>query len=263
MSYLVKSLEASPARLSQAQQTQVIQAHYEYVCKEIASFIKGKRSARGLIINGPKGGGKTSLVVHTVKELRHACHVINGTITAPVLWEHLYTHARNPNQTLIIDDTDVVFNDIEMSDILKAALDGQGKTINYGKANSAYLRERAIPTEFKCMGRVIFISNMNMDPEALHKRHRATLVPIKDRCEYLKVGVSTQWNAVAMWVFYQHNMISALEASTLTASQKRDLMLFVVEHAWSDDRWTFRTIQKAISRVQQGGRWRDHVLLGL
>jgi predicted small metal-binding protein len=263
MTYLVKQLAESPKKLTLTQQESVIQTHYNYVTSEISNFISGKLGTRGLIINGPKGGGKTSLVTHTLKTLKSNYHVINGTITAPVLFEMLFKHAKDRHQILVIDDTDVIFNDVEMSDILKAALDGAGKEIHYGKSSSAHLRVNAIPASFKCLGSVIFISNMNMAPEAMTKRHAATLAPIKDRCEYVRVGLTTEWNAIAIRVFYKHNLIQSLNNCSLTAEQKDELVKFVCEHARTDDRWTFRTIQKAISRVALGANWRDAILLGL
>ena len=263
MTYLVTQLADSPKKLTAAQQEKVIQDHYNYVTGELVNFISGALGTRGLIINGPKGGGKTSMVVRTLKALKADFTVVNGTITAPVLFEKLYNHARNKNQVLLIDDTDVVFNDIEMGDILKAALDGKGKEINYGKANSSYLRINAIPTSFRCLGKVIFISNMNMAPEALTKKHMTTMAPIKDRCEYVRVGLSTEWNAVAIRVFYKHNLIQSINECSLTKDQQDELIRFVCTHAKSDDRWTFRTIQKAIARVTIGGDWRNAILLGL
>lgn len=263
MTYLVKALAQSPKKLTVAQQEDAITRHYSYVCEEFANFAKGLLGSRGLIINGPKGGGKTSLIATTLKNLKADYHIINGTITAPVLWEKLYLHAKDANQVLVIDDTDVVFNDVEMSDILKAALDGKGKLIQYGKSNSVHLRVNAIPTEFACKGRVIFISNMNMAPEAMTKKHAATLAPIKDRCEYVRVGLSPEWNAVAIKIFYKRGLIISLNESDLTKKQKDDLVKFVCEHAQHDDRWTFRTIEKAIPRVKMSANWRDAVLLGL
>jgi hypothetical protein len=263
MTYLVKQLAQSPKKLTLADQESAIQSHYNYVTSELTNFISGKLGTRGLIINGPKGGGKTSLIAHTLKTLKSNYHIINGTITAPVLFEMLFRYAQDPDQILVIDDTDVVFNDVEMSDILKAALDGKGKEIHYGKANSAHLRVNAIPASFKCLGRVVFISNMNMAPEAMTKKHAATLAPIKDRCEYVRVGLSPEWNAVAIRVFYKHDLIQSLNECNLKKKQKDELIEFVCEHAKTDDRWTFRTIQKGIQRVALGGNWRDNILLGL
>lgn len=263
MTYLVQQLAQSPKKLTLRQQEEVIKSHFNYVTSELTNFMSRKLGTRGLIINGPKGGGKTSLVTHTLRQLKANYHVINGTITAPVLFEMLYKYARDVDQILVIDDTDVVFNDTEMSDILKAALDGAGKEIQYGKANSAHLRVNAIPTSFKCMGNVVFISNMNMAPESMTKKHAATLAPIKDRCEYLRVGLTPEWNAVAIRVFYKHNLIISLNECSLSKTQKDELIKFVCEHAKTDDRWTFRTIQKGIKRVELGADWRDAILLGL
>lgn len=263
MTYLVKQLAESPAKLTAGQQEEVIKSHYNYVTSELTNFMSGKLGTRGLIINGPKGGGKTSLVTHTLKTLKANYHVINGTITAPVLFEMLYKHAKDKNQILVIDDTDVIFNDTEMSDILKAALDGKGKEIHYGKASSAHLRINAVPTSFKCLGSVVFISNMNMAPAAMTKKHAATLAPIKDRCEYVRVGLSTEWNAIAIKVFYKYNLIQSLNECSLTKTQQNELIKFVCANAKTDDRWTFRTIQKGIQRIALGGKWQDAILLGL
>ena len=262
MTYLVSQLDSSPGVYDTLEQEEIIMRHYNYTCSELTAWAQGHLS-RGLIINGPKGGGKTSLLAMTLQHLNADFYVVNGTITAPVLWRMLYTYARKPDQILVIDDTDVVFNDVEMSDMLKAALDGKGKEIHYGKAGSAFLRAHNIPSQFSCRGRIAFISNMNMDRTTMTKKQAATLSPIRDRCEYVKIGLTPAWNAVAMRVFYKHNLIHSLNVSTLTQDQKDELMDFVCEHAAMDDRWTFRTIIKGIQRMNLGSNWRDALLFSL
>jgi hypothetical protein len=152
MSYLHEQLNSDPAHYKQAIREQIIQDHYNSIATMVSAFAQGKTAKRGLIVNGPNGGGKTEVVKHTLDLLNCEYHVINGSMTAPQLFIKMYLHARLPNQILVIDDTDVVLEDTEMCDLLKAAIDTGAKNVDYAKTNSAALRLANVPTRFTCEG---------------------------------------------------------------------------------------------------------------
>ena len=263
MSYLQEKLNSDPANFSSAEQEQIIKEHYNSIATLVQAFALGKTTKRGLIVNGPNGGGKTEVVKRTLDLSESTYHVVNGSMTAPQLFIKLYKHARKPNQILVIDDTDVVLEDTEMCDILKAAIDtAPGKTVDYAKTNSAALRVENVPTRFVCKGRVILVSNKVMSVADMSIRQRQSIRPVRDRCMYVPAGLTPQWTAVAMLVLYKNNMIRCFNESTLDTSVKETILKFLVKEVARFPGLSFRTLITCMDMYKISKKnWRNLVMM--
>lgn len=157
-------------------------AKSEFSVKERFEFIERftKLCAAGvipsLIISGKQGGiGKSRTVMNTLSSLR----LIEDTIGEPGDYvfvkgystaRNLYTTLFNNNGKIVIfDDCDSAFKDPISANILKGALDSNGKRIITWGAES---RDESIPSRFEFYGKVIFISNLPLDkfPQAILSR---------------------------------------------------------------------------------------------
>jgi hypothetical protein len=243
MSYLNEQLNQSPSTFKPTEQENIIREHYDSIAKLVLAFAKGTTTKRGLIVNGPNGGGKTEVVRHSLDSIRAKYHMINGSMTAPQLYIQLYKHAKNANQILVIDDTDVVLEDTEMCDLLKAAIDtAPGKTVDYAKTNSAALRTANVPNSFECKGRVILVSNKVMSIADMSNRQKQSIKPVRDRCMYIPAGLSPEWTAIAMSILYKHGLIRCFNESDLDAVHKEEILKFVIKEVKHFPGLSFRTL---------------------
>lgn len=262
MSYLQEKLNSDPSAFKPAEQEQIIQEHYNSIATLVEAFAKRTTNKRGLIVNGPNGGGKTEVVKHSLDLTGAEYHIINGSMTAPQLFIKLFKHARKPNQILVIDDTDVVLEDTEMCDLLKAAIDSTSKTVDYAKTNSAALRMENVPTRFTCEGRVILVSNKIMNIADMSKRQRQSVKPVRDRCMYVPAGLNPEWTAVAMNVLYKHGMIRCFNESKLDASVKETILKFLVKEVKHFPGLSFRTLITCMDMYKIDKKnWRNLVMM--
>ena len=86
MSYLQEKLNSDPINFTPAEQEQIIQEHYNSIATLVTAFANRTTGKRGLIVNGPNGGGKTEVVKHTLDLSNAEYHIINGSMTAPQLY---------------------------------------------------------------------------------------------------------------------------------------------------------------------------------
>ena len=243
MSYLQHQLNENPNKFSSADKELIIRSHYNNIATLVDAFIKGGTTKRGLIVNGPNGGGKTEVVRHTLDINKTRYHMINGSMTAPALYIEMYKHARNPDQILLIDDTDVVLEDTEMCDLLKAAIDtAPNKSVDYAKTNSAALRLAGVPTSFICKGRIILISNKVMSLHTANRRQSQSIKPVRDRCMYVPAGLTPDWTAEAMLILYKNKMIRCFNESNLDECHKEEILKFISEEVRHLPGLSFRTL---------------------
>jgi hypothetical protein len=130
-----------------------------------------------LIITGGPGLGKSHTVVNKLKECNKVemevgsldgdFLVIKGFSTPKALYRTLW---ENNGKILVLDDADSVFKDPIASNILKGALDSNGKRIISWGAEFSDRDE--LPNRFEFVGQVIFVSNLSQQkfPQALLSR---------------------------------------------------------------------------------------------
>jgi hypothetical protein len=261
MTYYVDLLNKDPETLTAKQQREAISKHYNSIASIVQSFADKKLNKRGLIINGPAGGGKTEVVRQTLDACEQRYHLLKGTLSAPELFIRIYMHAKEANQILVIDDTDVCFDDVEMADILKAALDPSDGNMYYGK-KSHYLRAENVPNQFKCEGRIILISNKPLKNDALTPKHQQRIKPVLDRCLYVPAGLDNPWTAVAMRLLYAAGRIRILADSRLRKSEKDAIIDFVVSNYSRLNGLTFRSIQTCLDMYSiDKQNWQELVIM--
>ncbi|WCZ66190.1 hypothetical protein [Yersinia phage MHG19] len=149
---------------------------------------------RSLIISGAAGIGKTYSLHQKLTGAADANKIeyssINGKVSGIGLYTKLY-EARFSNCVMLIDDVDV-FSDMDILNILKAALDtGETRKICWSTASS-YLDDMNIPREFEYEGTCVFITNVDVDRE-LEKSSKLAphIAALVSRSVYLDLGVHT------------------------------------------------------------------------
>lgn len=147
---------------------------------------------RSLIISGAAGIGKTYSLDKALKQAHGFGEIvyksINGKISGIGLYEQLWNN-REANSVLLIDDVDV-FSDMDMLNLLKAALDtGETRKVCWSTA-SAYLDDKNIDKEFEFEGTIVFITNVDIDKELERGSKLAPhLHALVSRSVYLDLGV--------------------------------------------------------------------------
>jgi hypothetical protein len=261
MTYYADYLDKDPTTLSDKERRQAISKHYNSIASIVDSFVSKKLSKRGLIVNGPAGGGKTEVVRQSLDVIGANYHLLKGTLSAPELFIRIHNHAKNPNQILVIDDTDICFDDVEMSDILKAALDPNSGNMYYGK-KSHYLISMGVPQEFKCEGRIILITNKPLKTTFMTARTQQRIKPILDRCLYVPAGLNDNWTAVAMNLLHQVGRVRILANSGLSDSEQNEIIEFITKNYKRFNGLSFRSIQTCIDmRRIDSNNWRDLVMM--
>lgn len=153
-------------------------------------IIDGK--IRSLIISGAAGIGKTYSLDKALKTAHDQATInyksINGKISGIGLYEQLWNN-RKPNSVLLIDDVDV-FSDMDILNLLKAALDtGEVRKVCWSTASS-YLDDKNIDKEFEFKGTIVFITNVDIDRELERGTKLAPhLQALVSRSVYLDLGV--------------------------------------------------------------------------
>lgn len=122
---------------------------------------------RSLIISGAAGIGKTYSLdkalqkAHDREEIQYS--MVNGKISGIGLYCKLYEN-RDANSVLLVDDVDV-FSDMDILNLLKAALDSGEKRMVCWSTASSFLEEKKIPNSFEFEGTIVFITNVDVDRE--------------------------------------------------------------------------------------------------
>ncbi len=130
-----------------------------------------------LVVTGSGGLGKTHTIIETLKaagkielgigDADGDFVMMKGYATPRGLYEALYDYN---GKIIVFDDCDSVHKDAIAANLMKAALDSNGKrVISWGSSSS---KDDTYPTRFEFIGKVIFISNLSLDkfPQALLSR---------------------------------------------------------------------------------------------
>ncbi len=158
----------------------------EFSVTERFEFIKKftKLVAKGvipsLVVTGSGGLGKTHTILNTLNEIGLKEDTI-GEIDGDFVFIKGYTTPRNLYTTLyhnngkviVFDDCDSSFKDPIGANIFKAALDSSARRIISWGAES---KDDEVPSRFEFIGKVIFISNLEMGkfPQAILSRSMLT-----------------------------------------------------------------------------------------
>ena len=154
---------------------------------------------RAMIVVGPPGVGKSYGVEKQLEKSglfdklsgrKIKYEVIKGAMTPIGLYCTLYKHS-DPNNVLVFDDCDSVFQDDLSLNILKAALDsGKKRRIDWN-SDSAMLRREGVPDCFDFKGACIFITNLQFS-NLKSKKLQDHLEALQSRCHFLDLTLNTQ-----------------------------------------------------------------------
>lgn len=180
-----------------------INQRFSFVEKLVNMVASGVQASA--VITGEGGLGKTFTVVKTLikngftdasslesfeigSTVRRSKMFVSvkGYSTAKGLYRTLY---ENNGSVIVFDDCDDVLRDVTALNLLKGALDSNGKRIISWRAD---LRDDDLPRSFEFTGRVIFISNMNKSKIDQAIRSRSMMIDLSmttdqkiERMEYI------------------------------------------------------------------------------
>lgn len=189
---------------------QLLHEHYE----DLESMVRGVAENKfNLILNGNAGMGKTEVTNDILKKYNgkkkgypkiHKPRKLSGTTSGIALFAELQ-QTNEVGQITIIDDTDKILEDLEMIDLLKGCLDTQeGKEVSWGKYSTA-LKKLDLDKSFIYQGRVIIITNKNLQfaDDDTPTLARQRLEPLLDRCVYFRGGLpSVEFKMEAIKMFF-------------------------------------------------------------
>jgi hypothetical protein len=219
-----KSTETPAERITK------ISERFSVMYKLAVTAIEG--STRGLVISGAPGVGKS----HTIKALLYQAKernkinftYVHGKMTPISLYKLLYKF-KGENDVILLDDTDSVYEDEDSMNLLKAALDtGDTRKISW-LSETAALGD--IEPEFEYKGSMIFITNKDLQGEALLDRKGAAVHyrAIMDRAVYLDLKLHSREDVVA-WISHMTRKHGILIQKGLTKGQQEEVVAWVEKH---------------------------------
>ena len=262
MTLVIERLAHDPETFTSEEVSETLQLHYSSIAKRVEAFAAGIFDKRGLIVNGPAGGGKTAIVTSVLEKASNCKYrMISGTITAPSLFIELY-RTRKANQILVIDDTDAVLENTEMADILKGAIDtGAPKEISYNK-RSPILAEADVPTNFVFAGRIILITNKHLNINNMTARQEQRIKPIWGRCNYIMAGLKPAWTVEAMRLLFAAGKIQCLAKSNFPRELQQEFLDFAIETFGDSSALSFRTLITCMDMYRMDSKnWREYVTM--
>lgn len=171
-----------------------IESRFEAMGLLTDALIKG--DIRSLVISGAAGVGKSFLLEEKLNDalndskLSQVTH-IKGTISPIGLYMTLWEN-NNKGDVIVLDDIDSVYGDEEAMNLLKGALDTNGKRVISWIKDSRFLKDQDIPTSFEYKGRVVFLTNVDLqnisDKGGRMAPHMGALM---SRAVYLDLGIHT------------------------------------------------------------------------
>jgi hypothetical protein len=120
-----------------------------------------------LFISGSAGIGKSKETIDVVEDLGVPYQLVKGSLTPVGLYTVLYEN-RHPNNLLIFDDSDSVFDDEVKMNLLKACTDSSDeRVVSWFSSRNIYDEDgNEVPSTFTFEGNIIFISNVDIYGEA-------------------------------------------------------------------------------------------------
>ena len=170
-----------------------------------------------LVISGPAGVGKTSLVTRTLASTDANYRVVTGKMTPLALYAALYEH-RELGSVLVLDDVDSVYRDHDAQNLLKAALDTTPtRTISWESSRSC----GGLSSSFTTNGSVILITNTGLASKA--KTH---LNAIASRSHNISIGDDTN-SEIFKHICYMVHCKGMLADTGLTTAQINSILCFI------------------------------------
>ncbi len=217
---------------------------------------------RAMIVVGPPGVGKSYGVEYQLEKAglfdqlsgrKIKYEVIKGAMTPIGLYCTLYRHS-DPNNVLVFDDCDSVFQDDVALNILKAALDSGKKRRICWNSDSAMLRREGVPDQFDFKGSAIFITNLKFD-HLKSKKLQDHLEALQSRCHFLDLTLDTMRDKFLRikQIFRQGQLFNDYD---FTPEQGDEILQFMDENKDKLREMSLRMALKIADLTKVSANWR-------
>ena len=142
--------------------TNVLENIY-YVPKQYAKMV-AKGNARGMLLYGSCGIGKSYCVMRAFREVNVPFVLISGHITSLELYKFLFEHRK---ENIIFDDVNLLENKNNLN-MLKSCLNDNSRIVSYHSSSS----KLDVPSSFLFEGTIILLVNSKVNNEDLFYRGR-------------------------------------------------------------------------------------------
>jgi hypothetical protein len=210
-------------------------------------------NARPLILEGPAGVGKTTMVRKFLQEYGHVEHkdfeIVAGKITPMALYIAIHD-MRNKTNILVLDDTDTTLENIDALNILKAATDT-------AKRNVSWITTRpvgSLPMQFETEGSIIILSNGTFSNSARSKKYEH-LKAIMSRSLHQTISDDNAEHKFIQlcYMVFRHGMLS-----NHSKSECEEILTYIEERTNSFKQFDLRTAVKLSEIfVEEPDTWRD------
>ena len=218
---------------------------------------------RSALVFGPPGMGKTHLIEAGLKRagkrIGEDYLIARSHITPRQLYAMLYC-MRQAGQYVIVDDCDAVMTSEDGLNVLKAATDSTFRTVGWATSKSGVKLPSGeeVPDEYEFNGSVIIATNVQQSIRGKSAQHFAAL---RSRSVTWQMNYDSKEEQFA-YIFHlivDKNYLDASEETTLTWSQKIDLIKFIMSNLSIADRLDLRKPQH-IARVMRAkpANWQNH-----
>jgi hypothetical protein len=224
----------------EVQATSVVNAFT--VMSDLTTCVAQKHT-NGLFVVGPGGIGKTWEIIRTLENLGMVSDrdfkKITGFSTPVALYNLLYQYR---DKLVVLDDCDGIFKDLNGINILKSVLDTLPERIVSWNSTS----NKAVVSEFKFTGQVIFISNMNRDEFRRDPNFRALLTRV------LTVVIEATKEELVNLCISKIPYI----ASDLPLAQREEILQFLMENYTRIKDLSLRYIKHLVALRKSSTNWR-------
>ncbi len=121
-----------------------------FVIKQFAKIV-ANRNAKGLIVYGECGTGKSHSVIRAFREAGKEFVYLSGHITPLKLYEFLFY---NQNKNIILDDINILDNEINLN-MLKSCLNDNSRVVHYYTSST----KLKVPSKFIFNGTITLLLN--------------------------------------------------------------------------------------------------------
>lgn len=230
----------------------------KFALVELVSNAVCENKLRSVIISGPPGVGKSSVVEKVVDNFdalnafsslgaeMPVYKTVKGNISGIGLYKALY-ECSSPGSVIVFDDCDRVLFDETSLNLLKAVLDtGKTRKVSWLTESNA-LKQDDIPNTFEFCGNVIFITNLDFGNVRSDKL-RTHLEAVLSRSHYIDMGMNKESERfVRIEQVIEDGM---LDRYGFSQEQKLEVVDFMKEHAKNLQEITLRMVIK-ISDLRQ------------
>ncbi len=231
------------------EQFSALDKRYEAVGRHIKKLVEGV-NARPLILEGPAGVGKTTMVRKFMEQNNHKKYeVVAGKITPMALYMWIYK-MRSKTEILILDDTDTTLENIDALNILKAATDTSKRHVSWITAKPL----AGLPMQFETEGSIIILSNGTFSNSAKSKKYEH-LKAIMSRSLHQTISDDNAEHKFIQlcYMVYRHGMLNEH-----TEAEREEMLTYIESRVATFKQFDLRTAVK-IAEIyrEEPDTWQD------